>query len=323
MPAEPLSMSERVQIRVGIAEQCSDGVIAERVGRHRVTINREINRNGGRSVYDPERAQQRADRCRARPKVPKLVADPTLGREVQRRLEAKDSPMRISIELGRVGRPVSHETIYQAIYNRDRGLPQTVHKCLHLQRRRRRRRGQRSPGSHSLGVYCTIHDRPPIAAERTQIGHLEGDLIVGAYNRSALITIFDRMSRYLWLQPVTAKAADAVEHALRDLFTHRIPPHAALTLAWDQGAEIARHRELALACDIEIYIADPKSPWQRPTNEAGNALVRRYVGKGTDLTQLDTNDLRWIEHRINTIPRRTLSWATAHDTYTAAVAMTD
>lgn len=323
MPASALTMIDRVQVLVGIDRGESDGEIAERVGRHRGTINQEINRNGGRGRYDPEQAQVRADQCRRRPKVPKMVADPELAAEVTRRLEARDSPMRISIELAREGRPISHETIYQAIYHRDRGLTEHASACLHLKRRRRRRRGQQLPGSHSLGVYCSIHDRPQIAADRSQIGHLEGDLIVGAYNRSALITIFDRMSRYLWLQPVPAKTADAVEAALREVFTHRIPPQAGLTLAWDQGAEIARHRELALACDIEIYIADPKSPWQRPTNEAGNALVRRYVGKGTNLNLFTTSDLRWIEQRINTIPRRSLGWATAHDTYAAAVAMTD
>ena len=323
MPSRPLIAEEREEIRAGLVAGEQVKEIGERLGRHRCTIWREIRRNGGPGRYCAVEAQRRADGQRSRPKVPKLVADPELAGEVTRRLEAKDSPMRVSIELGREGRPVSHETIYQAIYRRDRGLPEDVHRCLHLRRRRRRRRGQRSPGSHSLGIYCRIHDRPQIAADRGQVGHLEGDLIVGAYNRSALITIFDRMSRYLWLQAVAAKSADAVEEALWDVFTHRIPPGAARTLAWDQGAEIASHRELALACDIEIYIADPKSPWQRPTNEAGNALVRRYVGKGTDLNRLTTSDLEWIEHRINTIPRRIFGWDTAHDTYTAAVAMTD
>lgn len=325
MPAHPLTLREREEIRAGIERNEADGVIAEVLGRCRTTVNREINRNGGRQQYSAAAAQTRADRCRRRPKVPKLVADPALAAEVTARLEQLDSPMRISIELAAEGvGSISHECIYQAVYaDRSRGLPAGCHRGLHLGRRRRRRRRQRPPGSHSLGIYCRIHDRPQIAQDRGEVGHLEGDLIVGAYNRSALITIFDRMSRYLWLQQVTAKTADAVEAALLHVFGHRIPPAAALTLAWDQGAEIARHRELALACGIEIYIADPKSPWQRPTNEAGNALVRRYVGKGTDLSTIPNDQLTWIEHRINTIPRPSLGWATAHQIYTAAVAMTD
>lgn len=323
MPASPLSLSDRLEIRVGVGLGETDGEIAEGLGRHRTTINREINRNGGRAAYCPEAAEARAGQKRSRPKIPKLVADAGLRREVARRVRLKDSPMRIAIELTASGRPISHETIYQSIYRRDRGLPAGLHQHLQLKRRhRKRRQGHRNPGSHSLGIFCSIHDRPQAALDRAEIGHLEGDLIVGAYNRSALITIFDRLSRRLWLEPVTAKTADAIYESLCRLFSYRLPPTQVLTLAWDQGAEIARHRELATRYGIDIYIADPKSPWQRPTNEAGNALVRRYVGKGIDLSIYTTAQLRHIEQRINTIPRRTLNWATAHDTYTQHVAMT-
>lgn len=323
MPAHPLTLREREEIRAGIERNQADGVIAEILGRCRTTISREINRNGGRHRYLAARAQARADRCRRRPRVPKLVADPALAAEVTARLERRDSPMRISIELAAQGMAsISHECIYAAIYAGDRGLGPGCHRGLHLGRRRRKRRGQRATNSHSLGIYCSIHDRPPQALERREVGHLEGDLIVGASNRSALITLFDRTSRHLWLAAVAAKTADAVYQSLTNAL-ERIPPSLRLSLAWDQGAEIAHHRRIALTCGIDIYIADPKSPWQRPTNEAGNALVRRYVGKSTDLSLLTTTDLRWIEQRINTIPRRSLGWATAHDTYTAAVAMTD
>lgn len=313
MPANPLSMTERIQIRVGIEQQETITAIAARVGRHRSTITEEIKRNGGARRYDPERAQRRAHRQRRRPKTPRLLADPALAEDVQQRLNAKDSPMRISIELAQQGIRISHETIYQSIYN-TRGLTKGTHRHLHLQRRRRRPRNHNTAaGSNSLGVYCSIHDRPQSAADRSEFGHLEGDLIVGAYNKSALITIFDRASRFLWLEQPASKSAPAVQAALEHLLLHRIPN--ALTLTWDQGAEIARHREIALTCGIEIYIADPKSPWQRPTNENGNAIIRRYAPKGTDLNALARADLDHIEQRINTIPRRTHNWATAQDIY--------
>ena len=324
MPADPLSALEREEILVGIARGDSVGVIARQLGRHRCTISREIGRNGGRRRYGAAAAQRRADRARARPKVPKLVADPALATEVQRRLEALDSPMRISIELAAEGISISHETIYRAIYAQGtRGLPQGCHVGLHLRRRRRKRRGHKGPGSHSLGIYCSIHDRPPIAAQRIEVGHLEGDLICGAYNRSAIITLFDRTSRHLWLAHLgPGTRADATFDALvRTL--KRIPAQLRRTLSWDQGAEMARHKDIALTCGIDIYIADPHAPWQRPTNENGNAIVRRYVGKGTDLNRLTPTDLTHIEDRINTIPRHSLGWDTAHHTYTAAVAMTE
>lgn len=327
MPAHPLSVVEREQIRVGIARGDTDSVIAVSVGRHRCTINAEINRNGGRSNYSAVEAQERAVRCRARPKQPKLVTDPVLAAHVARRLIAKDSPMTISIELARgvhglVG-SISHETIYQAIYNPQRGVGGECHRGLHLKRRRRKHRNQAAPAStHSLGEFNLITTRPAVAAERVEVGHLEGDLIVGAYNRSALITVFDRASRHLWLAALpNGKRADGVRDATIGLL-RRLPVELRRTLTWDQGSEMALHRDLGEVCGIDIYFAEPKSPWQRPTNENGNALVRRYVGKGTDLSIYTNRDLQRIEQRINTIPRRSLNWATAHDTYTAAVAMT-
>jgi IS30 family transposase len=327
MPARPLTLHEREAIRVGIERDEPDRLIGEALGRHRCTINAEICRNGGRGDYCAIDAQHRAEQQLSRPKVSKLVDDRALAAHVTKRLKAKDSPMTISIELargvhGRVA-SISHECIYQAIYSVGRGLAAGLHVGLHLKHRRRKHRG-RTPmvATHSLGSFNLIGLRPKIAAQRIEVGHIEGDLIVGAYNRSAIATLFDRTSRYVWLTKLPhAKSADGVLAALIATL-RRIPSHLRVTLTWDQGSEMARHLELAERCGIDIYFAEPKAPWQRPTNENGNALVRRYVGKGTDLSIYTTTDLRAIERRINTIPRRSLNWATANDLYTAAVAMT-
>ena len=327
MPAQPLTLHEREEIRVGIERCDPDRLIGEAVGRHRCTINAEINRNGGRGNYCATDAQRRAEQQLSRPKEPKLVSDRELAAHVTRRLKAKDSPMTVSVELargvhGRVA-SISHECIYQAVYSTGRGLGAGLHSGLHLKRRRRKRRGQNPVvATHSLGTFNLIGLRPEIAAQRVEVGHIEGDLIVGAYNRSAIATMFDRTSRYVWLTKLPhGKSADGVLDALI-VALRRIPSHLRVTLTWDQGSEMARHLELAERCGIDIYFAEPKAPWQRPTNENGNALVRRYVGKGTDLSVYSTRDLRAIERRINTIPRRSLDWATANDLYTAAVAMT-
>lgn len=327
MPVVALDAEEREEIRVGLAAKQTYVAIAAGLGRHRGTIGEEVKRNGGRKRYCAVDAQKRADKQRARPKTPKLVANKSLATYVTKRLKAKDSPMTIAIELARGvwGRTesISHECIYQAIYKPDRGLEPGLHTGLHLKRRRRKHRNQpKTPSSHSLGEFNSISTRPKIAEERTEVGHLEGDLIVGAFNRSALITVFDRTSRKLWLERVASKTAEATLTSLLRLF-NRIPLHLRRTMTWDQGAEIARWIELSQRRNIDIYIADPKAPWQRPTNENGNALVRRYVGKGTDLKTYTTKDLRAIEHRINTIPRRVLGWATANDIYNAHVAMTN
>lgn len=324
MPAEPLTASEREEIRAGICRGESNIEIAARIGRHRLTIGREIGLNGGRADYTARAAQTRADHQRSRPKVAKLEADPDLAAHVTARLKAKDSPMTISIELARgthgITAEISHECIYQGIYAQGtRGLDKGLHTGLHRKhrcRKRRRRPGEASPSKTSpLGEFNLIHNRPPIAAERTEVGHLEGDLICGAFNRSAIVTVFDRASRYLWLADFPGRHdADETLAAVGEIL-ERIPEHLRRTLTWDQGSEMARHTDLATLHGIDTYFADPHSPWQRPTNENGNGLIRRYVGKGTNLTTYTNHDLRLIEYRINTIPRRSLNWDTAHDRY--------
>lgn len=323
MPVRPLTACEREEIRAGIERCETDGGIAGRLGRHRCTVNVEINRNGGRDRYTATGAQARADRERARPKDSKLVADPVLAAHVTARLEAKDSPQTISHELasgvhGIVG-PISHETLYQAVYaHGSRGLRNGLHNGLHRRHRCRKRRlraGTEPTKTGPLGVFNLIGRRPEIAAARSQVGHFEGDLIVGAYNRSAIATVFDRASRYLLMAdlPNGHGATDTLA-ALVELF-ERVPEHLRRTLTWDQGREMAAHATLADTIGIHVYFAEPHSPWQRPTNENGNGLIRRYVGKSTDLSVYTPADLRAIEHRINTMPRRLHHWSTAQSLY--------
>ena len=285
----------------------------------------------GRAGYSAVAAEARAQQQRARPKVAKLTGDAALAAHVTARLEAKDSPMTISIELDRgthgLTASMSHECIYQAIYSHGtRGLRPGLHAGLHRRRRCRKHRlppGETPTKTSPLGQFNLIGLRPAIAAERSEVGHLEGDLIVGAFNRSAIVTVFDRASRYLWLAGFHAEhSAPETLAALAEIL-ERIPEELRRTLTWDQGREMARHTDLAELCGIDIYFAEPHSPWQRPTNpENGNGLIRRYVGKSTNLATYTPEDLRLIEHRINTIPRRSLDWSTAHDRYHEAVAMT-
>jgi IS30 family transposase len=178
--------------------------------------------------------------------------------------------------------------------------------------------------TQALGDFNLIGLRPDEANRRDQVGHLEGDLIFGSFNRSAIATLFDRTSRFVWLADLPdGHGAQAVLAALIETL-ERIPEELRRTLTWDQGSEMAAHAELAEATGIDVYFADPHSPWQRPTNENGNGngLIRRYVAKGTNLNVYKTEDLRRIETRINTMPRRSLGWSTAHDGYHQAVALT-
>lgn len=329
MPASPLTLSEREEIRAGIIRGETNVAIGDRLGRHRCTIGAEIARNGGRDPYRAHRAHDTASARRRRPKQLLFERHPELATHVQARLEAKDSPMTIAVELAKgeypqIGVTVSHETIYQAVYDPcNKGLPRGLHTCLHRRRRLRRCHGARNPRQDWRRALPSISLRPPIANQRVEVGHLEGDLIIGnKASRSAIVTVFDRSSRYLWMAGLgDGYTAVKTLNALTGLLD-RIPPALRRSLTWDQGGEMALHNTLANRCGIDIYFADPHSPWQRPTNENGNGLIRRYVGKSTDLSAYGPADLRAIETRINTMPRRILNWTTAKQAYDQAVAMT-
>jgi IS30 family transposase len=330
MPGEALSLSERVQIEVGVAAGESARSIAGRLGREPSTITREMKRNDGRDAYSAAVAHTHADAQRGRPKATRFERDPAMAVHVEERLRVLDSPMTIAVELARGVYPeiatVSHETVYRGIYAHGRaGLAKGLHGCLHRRRRCRKHRhapGQAPAVKGPLGDFNLIGLRPDEANRRDQVGHLEGGLICGSFNRSAIATLFDRTSRFVWLADLPdGHGAQAVLAALIETL-ERIPEELRRTLTWDQGSEMAAHAELAEATGIDVYFADPHSPWQRPTNENGNGLIRRYVAKGTNLNVYKTEDLRRIETRINTMPRRSLGWSTAHDVYHQAVALT-
>ena len=174
-------------------------------------------------------------------------------------------------------------------------------------------KGEQPQKKSPLGEFKPIADRPAAAEERSEPGHLEGDLILGAGNRSAIITVFDRATRTAWLADLPDDhGAASTLGGLVELF-ERIPPEPRKTLTWDQGREMARWADLEKACNIEVYFAEPHHPWQRPTNENGNGLLRRYVGKGTDLSKFTPEDLRRIETRLNTMPRRIFQWKSSQD----------
>ena len=330
MPGQALSLSERVQIEVGTTALDSPLTIAGRLDRAPSTIGRELERNGGAARYSAVAAQARADGRWRRQRPTCFQHDLALSTHVEARLRALDSPMTISVKLDQgvypaVSGRVSHETIYAAVYAHGRaGLPAGLHGCLHRRRRCRRRRvtGETPTKTGPLGLFNLIGLRPAVAADRREVGHLEGDLITGSFNRSAIVTVFDRASRYLWLADLPeGHGADSVLAALVELLD-RVPVPLRRTLTWDQGSEMARHATLAQLTGIDVYFAEPHSPWQRPTNENGNGLLRRYVGKGTDLSVHTITDLRRIEHRINTMPRRIHGWTSAATIYNAAVAPT-
>lgn len=322
--AARLSLSEREEIRAGIVRDDSFAVIAGRLGRHRSTVNREVAANGGREGYRALAAEARAGELARRPKPFRLVADPVLAAEVMGLLKRKYSPQTCSRMLADRGLMISHETIYQACYQPGRGLDPEAWKHLPRRRQRRKHAGRKwgFASGNPLGAPVSVHSRHPIAQTRIQPGHLEGDLITGAYNQSAVLTLCERTIRYTWLGALPdGYGTEPLAVALYELL-EEIPPEMRRTLTWDQGREMKYWADVQALTGTLIYFADPHAPWQRPTVENNNGILRRWLPKGVPLDGYTQDDLDAISRLINHMPRRIHSWRTAAELYHDIVATT-
>ena len=304
MPGSRLTLQDRVEIQCGIARGECDGVIAGVIAKARTTVLREVRLSGGRAKYQAEAADARARCCAQRAKTPLLVADPGLAADVEAGLAKRWSPA--AIAMGSGGR-ICAETIYQAVYAGTRG-PLSPQACCRLVSKRRHRRPRRpaetARRANVLGPIRPVTSRPPGAGLR-HVGHWEGDLILGAKNRSAIVTLACRASRLTLLADLPeGHTAEQVTAALVELFD-RVPAHLRSTLTWDQGREMAGWAVTErLVENLTIFFCDPHSPWQRPTNEHTNGMLRRWLPKGTNLAVHTRADLDHIETNINTMPRR-------------------
>jgi IS30 family transposase len=159
-----------------------------------------------------------------------------------------------------------------------------------------------------------ICDRPVEVENRAEVGHWEGDCIMGAGNRSAIGTLVERRTRFLMLihvptdRPAAQSIRDGVCAAMQDL-----PPQLRRTLTWDQGKELALHQQITQRIGTRVFFCDAHSPWQRGTNENTNGLLRDYFPKSTDLSDIPTELLQRVADEINARPRKTLRWASPAD----------
>lgn len=325
-----LTEEERFQISIGIRDRCSDAEIGRQLGRHRGTIGREISRNGGRDRYRPYAAERRAEDQASRPRPLWFVTRPGLWAVVLSKVCLLWSPEQIMLWL-RVEHPdqpewwVSHESIYQALYVQAKGeLKDEVKAALRSGRieRRSRTRTQRNKSvTSSIPNLVSISERPASAEDRAVPGHWEGDLIVGTYNRSAVATVLERTSRYVMLVKVDSKQAVHVGDQL-SAHMQTLPDQVRKSLTWDRGAEIAEHEQFTVETGIPVFICDPKSPWQRGSNENINGLIRQYLPKGTDLSVHSQHDLDLIADSLNTRPRKVLGVRTPAQVFNELVATT-
>ena len=323
-----LSLDEREEISRSVAAREPVRAVARRLGRAPSTISREIRRHGGRATYRARSADTRAWQRARRPKRCRLGTHPRLRREVAAKLSADWSPEQVAVWLKRTypddaTMHVSHETIYRTLYVQARGaLKQEL--TAHLRRRRRRRQSrgaaQRGSTRGQLVDLVSISERPPGAADRAVPGHWEGDLLAGRKG-SQIATLVERRSRFVLLIRVPRSDSATVVRALARR-VRRLPAHLKQSLTWDRGKEMAQHQTFTVATEVQVYFCDPRSPWQRGSNENTNGLLRQYFPKGMDLTNVTQRRLDAVALRLNTRPRETLGWITPAEALAATVAPT-
>lgn len=323
-----LSLAQREEISRGISAELSARDIARGLGKHHSTISREIHRNGGRDAYRAALAERAAWHRARRPKSCLLRQRPRLCAYVVRGLQRRWSPQQIAARLEREYRHdqsmrVSHETIYRTLFVQSRGaLRKELTQYLRSGRKVRhaRKASTKGQGRGQIVDAVSIRERPAEADDRAIPGHWEGDLISGKSN-SHIATLAERHSRYVMLVKVPSKETVPVVAALSKKMK-KLPAELRRSLTWDGGKEMASHKAFTVATDMQVYFCDPKSPWQRGSNENTNGLLRQYFPKGTDLSVYSQVQLNAVARQLNQRPRETLDFLTPAEKLAETVALT-
>ena len=312
-----LSWSEREEIAA--LAHAGNGVreIARRLDRNPATVSRELERGATPRGYRASTAQATADKARTGSRSAKLATNLPLRKEVQERLERRDSPEQIAgrLTIDFPDEPemwVCAETIYQSLYIQARGgLKRELTAYLRTGRSRRKPRRREGERRGRIPGMVSISERPPEVEDRAVPGHWEGDLIMGSTaSNSAVGTLVERTTGFVMLLHLPdGHGALAVQDALVAKIA-TLPEQLRLSLTWDQGNEMTNHVAVAEATGLDIYFCDPHSPWQRGSNENTNGLLRQYLPKGTDLSFYGPGLLDNIAAELNARPRKRHAFAT-------------
>ena len=314
-----LTLFEREEISRGLSANLSIRGIAQSLNRSPSTISREIKRNGGITKYRAISADRQTWIRAKRPKKSKLQSNIALNDIITDKLSNKWSPEQISGYLKRTyptdtHMHISHESIYKTLYIQSRGhLKKELLKHLRTQRVMRQSKHFNTKGNARGGIIdaVSIHDRPKDVDERTIPGHWEGDLICGS-NKSYVATLVERTSRFTMLVKLNGNDSTTVVSAITNKIIE-LPTQLKISLTWDRGMELAKHKKFTIDTEIKVYFCDPQSPWQRGTNENTNRLLRQYMPKKTDLSVYEQSDLDQIAKELNERPRKTLNFLSPAD----------
>lgn len=320
-----LSQKERDLIDIFSRKGESCAAIGKKLKRDKSTITRELKRNSSSlyHCYLAHRANQRAKERRSQAVHRTRLRNPLVRAYVLAKLKEDWSPEQIAGRIGidHPGLRISHEAIYQYIYDKDTANCKELIASLKRSHGKRRQKGlYRQKKKTKIPNRVSIEKRPAQVDSRKQFGHWETDSLVSRKSKAALNSLVERKSRLLCLTGLRQKnahyTARAVIRHLKDL-----PPKARLTLTLDNGTENTGHELITRKTDIKCYFAHPYHSWERGTNENTNGLIRYYLPKGTDFSIITKQQLEFIEKRLNNRPRKCLGFKTPNEVAASCVAL--
>jgi IS30 family transposase len=313
-----LTLKERVIIQTLLKEKKTKSYIAIRLGRSRSTIGREVNKwvQTKKDTYDAELAHwcAKEDYLNKR-NLDKITSYSLLKFFVYRGLLSNWTPEQISGRLKELYpndpiMSISHEAIYRHIYTRPQAsLNKKLIKLLVRKKTRRKSHKKRRGGGSRIINQVSIDNRPKHIDLRSEVGHWEGDLVIGKNHKSAIGTIVERKTRFTLIIKLESKKADEVANQFSKIL-NKLNPIFKKSMTYDNGIEMAKHEKITKKTGMKIYFAHPYSSWERGTNENTNGLIRRYLPKGTDFNEIDIKQLQNIQQKLNNRPRKIIGYKT-------------
>ena len=324
-PYKQIKQDERDFIAHYHAKGLSHAEIGRRIGRNKSTISRELRRNGS-GVYDvylAHKAQARASIRKQESGQRPRLKDPRIKRYVIRKLKAGWSPEQISGDLkqNHPSLSISHEAIYQFVYDKETLRNMNLKDCLPRANRIRRPRGHSRKHTKShIPRRVSIDDRPKYIDQRKQIGHWESDSMVSRASKTSVVIILERATRYVRLAKVKANQAREVSSAINRRLG-RLPGSVRRTITYDNGSENIEHERVNKVLGTSSYFCNPYHSWEKGSVENTVGLVRRFLPKKTDIAKITKEQIKKIENRLNHRPRKCLNFKTPYEVFTSGVAL--
>lgn len=316
-----LTFSERVTIEALLTEKKSKAYIAEFLGRARSTISREVNPYtiGPKDKYNAELAHWLAeDDYLNKRNLDKINTFPKLKLFVYKSLLNKLSPEQISGRLKIIFpndpiMSISFEAIYQHIYrHRQSKLGRKLIALLPYHRSKRRTKRKEAKNRIRIKDQVSIDNRPKHIENRKQVGHWEGDLMIGLGQKSAIGTLVERKTRYTLITKVDNRKSETVTKAFAKTIK-KLPENVRKSMTYDNGMEMANHKWFSKNTRLDVYFAHPYSSWERGTNENTNGLIRRFFPKKTDFNKVTAQQLMEVQDMLNNRPRKVLGYLTPNE----------